>query len=93
MQLDDLYRFEESGRLLSELHGQHRADREVGGNQHTRSGAVRQPGAHLVQPLVGEAGGADDGMDAVTDQELQVVHDDIGMGEVDDHTGRGERLQ
>ena len=32
-------------------------------------------------------GGADDGMDSVVDQELQVVHHDVGVREVDDDLG------
>ncbi|SKV59023.1 Uncharacterised protein [Mycobacteroides abscessus subsp. massiliense] len=32
-------------------------------------------------------------MNTVAYQELQIVHDDIGMGEVDDDAGRGKRLQ
>ena len=44
-----------------------------------------------VQALVGEAGGADHGMDAVVDAPRQVVHHRIRMGEVDDHLGGLDR--
>ncbi len=53
------------------------------------SGLVRQPLLDLAEALVGESGGADDCVDAVVDQELQVVHHDAGMGEVDDDLGLG----
>lgn len=60
-------------------------------------GAMRTetPGASVSQrstwlePIVGEAGGADDGVYPVLDEEPEVVHDDIRMGEVDDDVGVG----
>ena len=55
------------------------------------SGLVGQPVLHLLQPLVGEAGGADDGVNSVVDEELQVVHHHVGVGEVDDDLGVGCR--
>ena len=45
----------------------------------------------LLEAFVGEPGGADDGVDAVVDEELQVVHHDVGVGEVDDDLGVGCR--
>ena len=49
----------------------------------------------MAQAFVGEAGGADDGVDSVVDQELQVVHHDVGVREVDDDLGLavGEQAQ
>src|SRR5262249_5127862 len=56
---------------------------------------VREPGLHLAETLVGESGGADHGMDSVVDQELQVVHHDVWVREVDDNLGLavGEEAQ
>ena len=48
------------------------------------SGLCCEPRLHLRDALVGEPGGADHRVDAVVDEELQVVHHDVGMGEVDD---------
>ena len=48
-----------------------------------------QPAAHPLEPLLGEAGGADHRVDALVDAPVQVVHDDVRGGEVDDHLGAG----
>ena len=40
---------------------------------------------------VGEAAGADDHVDALVDGPVQVVHDHVGRGEVDEHLGAGVR--
>ena len=53
------------------------------------SGLAASQRVDLAHAFVGEPGGADDGVDAVVDQELQVVHHDVGMGEVDDDLGAG----
>ena len=88
VQLDDLDRLVERRGRRGEPHHQDRADREVRARSARRSpGESRQPAAQRVQPLLVEAGGADDGVDAVVDAELQVVHDDVGVGEVDDRLG------
>jgi hypothetical protein len=58
-------------------------------------GAIRQPvpgcpasqGAQRLVPLLGESGGADHGVDAVVDGPGQIVHHDVGAGEVDDDIG------
>jgi energy-coupling factor transport system ATP-binding protein len=86
VQLDDLDRLVEPRGLRGEAHHQDRADREVRGDQHAgRRVAPSEPGPQDVQPALVEAGGADHGVDAVVDAELEVVHHDVGMGEVDDH--------
>jgi hypothetical protein len=41
----------------------------------------------LTEAVVCETSGADHGVNAVVYQELQVVHYDIGMREVDDRVG------
>ena len=48
---------------------------------------VGQPGFHLFETFGGEPGGANDGVNSVVDQELQIVHHDVWMGEVDDDIG------
>ena len=95
VQFDHLRRFEVRRGLLREVHRQHRANREVRGDQHTGGRIVDQPASDLIEAGVGEPGGADDGVDAVADQELQVVHDGVRMGEVDDDLGGriGKRTQ
>ena len=52
-------------------------------------GRVAEPAAQRGEPLVVEAGGADDRVDAVVDAELEVVHHHVGVGEVDDGLGPG----
>ena len=89
VQLDDLDRLVERGGLGGEPHHQDRADGEVGGDQDAGARARVEPAPQPVQPLVVEAGGADDGVDAVPDAELQVVHHHVGVGEVDDDLGAG----
>ena len=74
-------------RLLSEMHRQHGADREVRRDQNRDVGLGGQPRSDLPERLVGEPGGADDGVDSVVDEELQVVHHHVGVGEVDDDLG------
>ena len=43
----------------------------------------------MLQPFVGEAGGSHDGVNTVVDQELQIRHHHVGMGEVDDNLSVG----
>src|SRR6478735_5022128 len=95
VQLDDLDRLEERRGLRGEAHHQDRADGEVGGDQHADTRGVGEPGLELVEPGLVEAGRADDGVDAVLDAEAQVVHHDVGVGEVHDHLGArpGELLE
>ncbi len=45
---------------------------------------VGQPAAECLEAVGVEPGGADHGVDAVGDAELQVVHHHVGVGEVDD---------
>ncbi len=56
---------------------------------------ARQPLLNLLHSLIGESGCADDCVDSVVDQIVQVVHDDVWMGEVDDDLGLalGEHAQ
>ena len=42
------------------------------------------PRPDLLESLGGGTGGPDDRVDPVVDEEAQIVHDDIGMGEVGD---------
>ena len=48
---------------------------------------VGQPAAQGREAGLVEARRTDDGVDAVVDAELEVVHDDVGVGEVDDRLG------
>ena len=95
VQFDHLSGLKVRRRLLREVHRQHRADREVRSDQHSGRRTGGQPGADLLDSCVGETGGTDDGVDTVVDEELQVVHHDVGVGEVDDDLGGriGERAQ
>jgi hypothetical protein len=92
VQFDDLDGLEERGRLLCEVHHQDRADAEVGRDQHVGAGLVRLPASDRLQPGGLETRGADDGVDAVGDQELEVVHDHDRVGEVDHHVGCGQHV-
>ena len=49
----------------------------------------------MVQAFVSEPSGADDNVNSVVDQELQVVHHDVGVREVNDDLGLavGEQAQ
>ena len=62
VQLDDLGRLEERRGQLGEAHHQHRADGEVRRDQAVRA---RERGPQRDDVVVGEAGGADHGVDAV----------------------------
>ena len=84
VQLDDLDRLVERRGLGGEAHHQDGADGEVRGDQDTRLRGVGQPRAELVEAGVVEPGRAHHGMDAVVDAELEVVHHDVGVGEVHD---------
>jgi hypothetical protein len=75
--------------LGGEAHHQHRAEREVRGDQHARGRGLPQPTSDLVQPVGVEPGRADHGVDAVLDAVVEVVHHRVGMGEVHDGLGAG----
>lgn len=97
VQFDDLRGLEEARRLTGERHRQHRADREVGGDENRHVGLGGEPGPNLIESFVGEARGAHDRVDARPDEELEVVHHHAGMGEVDDDLGlalgeQGQRI-
>ncbi len=64
VELDDLCGLVEARGLLGEVHHQHRADGEVRRDQHPHLRVGRAPCPHLVEALGGEAGGADDHVDA-----------------------------
>ena len=95
MQLDDLDGLEEAGRLLREAHRQHGTDTEVRGDEQAGAGRLGELGAYGRQPLVRPAGGADDGVDAVGQAELQVAQDGVRKGEVDRDLGArlGQRAE
>lgn len=89
MQLHDLDRVEERRRQRGETHHEHGTHGEVRSDEHPRPVGLRQPTTQRRQPLVVEPGGADDGVDAVADAELEVVHDHVRVGEVHDGLGPG----
>ena len=63
--------------------------REVGGDQDADARARRRARSSSWSSRASvEAGGADDRVDAVLDAELEVVHHDVGVGEVDDRPAR-----
>src|SRR5690606_36942356 len=93
VRLDDLDGLEERRRLLREVHHQHRADAEVGGDEDVARRVVGQPGADRVDAGRVEAGGADHDVQAALDAPLDVVHHDAGLGEVDDDLRGGQRLE
>jgi hypothetical protein len=70
VQLDDLDRVEEARRLLREVHRQHCADREVGGDEDGHIGFGGEPASDLSDSFVVETGCADNRMNAVLDEEL-----------------------
>ena len=74
VQLDHLDRLEEPRGLAGELHGEHGADAEVGGDEHV-PGALGEPAADRVEPGGVEPAGADDGGDAVVEREAHVVQE------------------
>ena len=79
MQLDDLRRAEDTGRLLREAHHQERATREVRDDE-TRD--TRALGGRDEQVVV-EAGRADDERHARVERRLRVAEERVGAGEVD----------
>ena len=90
VELDDLDRLVERGRLGGEAHHQHRADGEVGGDQDADARGRRPASRAAVasrsssKPVVPTTAWIPCSM-----QNSQVVHDHVGMGEVDD--GRAPR--
>ena len=95
VQLDHLDRLEPAGGPRRERHGQHGAEREVGGDEHADARPVGQVVPHARQRLVGPAGGADDQVDARVDQRVHVALGGGRDGEVDRDlgTGVGDELQ
>lgn len=87
MQLNDLGRVEKPCGLLGEMHGQHRSDREVWRYQHRCVGFCDEPRFDLLKPLGGEPRGTDHGVNSVVDEELQIAHHHVRVGEVDDDLG------
>src|SRR5829696_8585346 len=85
MELDNLGAFVEPGRLLGEMHHQHRTDGEVRGDQDTDVSALGQLTTYEVVCLIGEPGGSDHRVNPVVDAPGEVFHHRIGMGEVDGH--------
>ena len=80
---DDFGGVEEAGGLFCELHGEDRGDGEVGGDEAV--GVVAGgPGFDLGEAFGGESGGADHAVNAMGEAEFEVVHDNVGGGEVDD---------
>ena len=84
VQLNDLGRIEEPGRLSSERHGQHRGNCKVGRNEHAHLRVVGAPGADLLIPGIIETGRAHHAVDAVIDAVFKVVHHGRWRGEVHD---------
>jgi hypothetical protein len=89
---DDLGGLEEPGRLGREAHHQDRPDGEVRHDEDAGRGRLPEPAAHLGQPVLAEAGRADDGVKAPLDAPAEVVHDRARVGEVDDDVAAGQRL-
>ena len=81
--LDDLGRVEVWGREFGETHGQDGTDREVRGDENSGLRVVFQRGFEPCQPVVVPAGGADDGVDAVLDEEGDIVLGGLRHGEFD----------
>ena len=91
---DDFGGVEEAGSLFCELHGEDRGDGEVGGDEAV--GVVAgDPGFDLGEAFGGESGGADHAVNAMGEAEFEVVHDNVGGGEVDDdvHLSVDKRLE
>ena len=90
VQLDDLDRLVERRGLGGEAHHQHRADGEVGGDQHAGARARRRASRAASssrsssKPVVPTTAWMPCAM-----QNSQVVHHHVGVGEVDDRLGAG----
>jgi hypothetical protein len=93
VELDDLDRLVERRRFGGEAHHQHGPDGEVGSDHDAHRRRVGEEPAHGLEPLVVEAGRADDAVQAAPDAPAQMVHHRVGMGEVDDHVGQRQRVQ
>jgi len=89
VQFDHLGGLEPRGRLRGERHGEHRREREVGGDEHARRAACRslQVLLHPPQRLVRPAGGPDDGVHPGVDEGVHVGLGGLGEREVDRHVG------
>ena len=90
VQLDDLGRLVVPRGELRELHRQDRTDGEVRARRARPTCGLSASQSRIVsQALLGDARGADDGVDALVDREANVVHHDVRVGEVDEHLGAG----
>ena len=90
VQLDDLRGRKVAGRLGREALHQHRADGEVGRHDHVGLVLlVLQERTDLVQLGGADAGRSHDDVHAVVDGPSDVVHHDVGTGEVHRHLGLG----
>src|SRR5690606_2325533 len=87
VEFDDLDGLEVGRRDLGELHGEDGADGEVGRDEDSDPGELVEPALQLREALVGPAGGADDGVDAVPHAEVQVAHHGGGRGQFHDDLG------
>jgi hypothetical protein len=85
MKLNDFGALIEGGRLLSKAHHEHRSNREVGCHQDANTVTISEALTKLIESLVGEPCGADDGVDATLDTPGDVVHHRVGVSEIDDH--------
>ena len=89
VQLDDLALGHVRGDRLRDLHQQHRADREVGGDEAVGAASASAAARGGVEV---EAGGADDGVDARLQAGADVAERGVGDGEVDDDVDLAEDL-
>ena len=87
VQLHHFGRLEVRGGELGEIIGQHRGDREVRRDEHGLIGTRRrsQRLTHLLQTVLGPAGGTDHHVHALTDQRQHIVQRDGRHGELHDH--------
>ena len=86
VKLDDLGGLEPGRGQLGEAHHEHRAHREVGGDDAV---ALGEPRLELGVVVVVEPGGADDRVDAVVRAPPQVGAGRVEVGEVDRDLGAG----
>ncbi len=91
VQLDDLGGGEVGSGDLGEPHHHHRPDREVGDHQAVGRSLSPRRAQHLEGSGV-EAGRADHGVEPEPPPRGEVVHHDVGPGELDDHVGACSRL-
>ena len=87
VQLDDLDRLVELRSLLGEVHHEHGTDGEIRGDQAAGVGMVGELVAQGLVAVFVKTRGADDGVDLVVGGLIEVVHDGVGGGEIDDDVG------